>query len=131
MIAVARGKTASETIEYLLSEGANIDKPASNGSTALHLAAYWGYQDIVKILVERGAALDAKNKRGLTPLDQAASFGYADVSKYLSDKSGVPIPKVKSSKQPKKADAVVPDAVPTPEIVSKSSSMSSSKSSSK
>jgi ankyrin repeat protein len=117
MIAVARGKSALDTIEYLLSEGADIDKTAANGASALHLAAYWGSLEVAKLLVERGASMTLKNKRGLTPLDQAATFGYADVSKFLSDKSGVPVPKIKVSKQPKKADAIVPDAVPTPEAL--------------
>jgi ankyrin repeat protein len=39
--------------------------------TALHEAARWGWNDVVKFLVERGARLDARDAKGNTPVDSA------------------------------------------------------------
>jgi ankyrin repeat protein len=126
MIAIARGKSGAQILETIVAEGGAIDKAASNGSTCLHLAAYWGYLDLVKVLVDKGAKLDLKNTRGLTPLDQAAKFGYSDVCEYLAKKMGVPVPKVsKATKQAKKADALIPDLAPTPESLAQKEKESS------
>lgn len=42
-----------------------------NGQTALHGAALWGWNDVVKALVSAGADLNAKDTKGNTPLDSA------------------------------------------------------------
>jgi hypothetical protein len=41
------------------------------GLTALHEAARWGWNDVVRFLVEHGADLEAKDNRGMTPVDSA------------------------------------------------------------
>ena len=42
-----------------------------SGQTALHGAALWGWNDVVKALVANKADLNAKDKKGMTPLDSA------------------------------------------------------------
>ena len=38
-----------------------MDQPAINGITALHLASYLGYKDIVNILLKKGATVSQKD----------------------------------------------------------------------
>ncbi|XP_022188861.2 ankyrin repeat domain-containing protein 27-like [Nilaparvata lugens] len=52
----------------------DINMKNRHGETALHNAARWGYQSIVKILLEYGACPSVENKRKLTPLDYAHSL---------------------------------------------------------
>jgi ankyrin repeat protein len=69
-----RRKTQAEAIEaikLLLEAGVDINASDTRGQTALHGAAFWGYDDVVQFLVDRGARLDVKDKQGRTPLDSA------------------------------------------------------------
>ena len=38
--------------------------------TALHVAAFFGYSEVVALLLEKGANTNMRNKAGNTPLDQ-------------------------------------------------------------
>ncbi|HSR05584.1 MAG TPA: ankyrin repeat domain-containing protein, partial [Bryobacteraceae bacterium] len=62
---------AVETITLLLDAGVDVNAADGAGRTALHGAAMWGLDQVVKFLAERGAKLDVKDKRGFTPLDAA------------------------------------------------------------
>jgi ankyrin repeat protein len=62
---------AIAAIELCLQAGVDINAQDSRGQTALHGAAFWGKDKIVKFLAENGARLDAKDKRGMTALDSA------------------------------------------------------------
>jgi ankyrin repeat protein len=42
-----------------------------DGRTALHAAAYLGWNDMIRFLASKGANLDAKDKYGMTPLEIA------------------------------------------------------------
>lgn len=44
-----------------------IDRIEANGSTALHVASYYGHIDVVRLLLERGASHSIKNAFGHTP----------------------------------------------------------------
>ncbi|HYR85768.1 MAG TPA: ankyrin repeat domain-containing protein [Terriglobia bacterium] len=60
------------TLELLLKAGGEINAKENNrGSTPLHEAARWGWNDVVKYLVDHGADLNAKDNRGMTPVDSA------------------------------------------------------------
>ncbi|CAF1124871.1 unnamed protein product [Rotaria sordida] len=48
-----------------------INRIEPNGSTALHVAAYRGYEKIVELLLDYGASCVAKNKYKCIPLDEA------------------------------------------------------------
>jgi ankyrin repeat protein len=71
-----RGRYATEaeaiaTAEHLLAAGADINLRDDLGQTALHGAAYRGWNELVTWLVARGADLDAADVDGATPLDAA------------------------------------------------------------
>jgi ankyrin repeat protein len=66
-------------LKLLLDAGASIDARTLNGRagarsagrTALHGAAFWGWNDVVDYLVERGAKIAVAERGGLTPVDAA------------------------------------------------------------
>ena len=73
---------AVETINLLAKAGADVNAhetrtcPPSgffcvSGQTALHGAALWGWNDVIKALVANKADLNAKDAKGNTPLDSA------------------------------------------------------------
>ncbi len=69
-----RYKTQSEAIgavQALLDAGADVNEADHSGQTALHGAASWGWNDLVKTLAERHANLMAKDARGRTAADVA------------------------------------------------------------
>jgi hypothetical protein len=48
-----------------------INQIEPNDSTALHAAAYYGHQEVVKLLLSKGAQHMTKNLYGCTPYDEA------------------------------------------------------------
>ena len=73
---------AVESINLLVAAGADVNAhetrtcPPSgffcvSGQTALHGAALWGWNDVIKALVAHNADLNAKDAKGNTPLDSA------------------------------------------------------------
>ncbi len=82
-----RSKTqreAIETIQMLLAAGVDINAADTQGRTAAHGAALWGFTDVIGFLHKNGAQFDVKDKRGFTPLDtalgQAGGFGFGGTS---------------------------------------------------
>jgi ankyrin repeat protein len=63
-------KEALEALELCLELG-NVNATNANGLTALHAAAFRGWNAGVQTLVNRGAKLDAKDRQGRTPLNWA------------------------------------------------------------
>jgi len=69
-----RRKTQTEAIEAVklcLAAGVDVNAVDSRGQTALHGAAFQGFDQVVQFLAEHGARLDIKDKQGKTPLDSA------------------------------------------------------------
>jgi uncharacterized protein len=63
---------AIASLDLLLKAGEDVNSgDPQRGSTLLHGAAFWGWNDVVKYLVGKGAKLDAKDNRGFTPIDSA------------------------------------------------------------
>jgi len=63
---------AVESINLLAKAGADVNAHETrSGQTALHGAALWGWNDVIKALVANKADLDAKDAKGMTPLDSA------------------------------------------------------------
>jgi ankyrin repeat protein len=73
-----------EIAKILLDKKANVELPASNGDTALILAAR-NYKDstMVKLLLEHGAKISAKNELGSNALIEAASANNLENLKLL------------------------------------------------
>ena len=73
-------KEAIESIRLLIAAGTDINGVDSQGRTAAHGAALWGWTDVVRFLHDNGLRLDIKDKRGLTALDTAmglaGGFGF-------------------------------------------------------
>ncbi|CAF2864405.1 unnamed protein product [Rotaria sp. Silwood2] len=64
----------SDQVKQLLASTSldEINKIEPNGSTALHVACYYGHYDIVKILLDAGASRSIRNRRyQLTPFEEA------------------------------------------------------------
>ncbi len=70
-IAIEKGNT--KMINVLIELGLNVDQVLedSEGSTLLHIAASWGYFDIVTLLMMAKASITATNLKGFTPVDYA------------------------------------------------------------
>ena len=69
-----RRKTQADAIEAIklcLEVGVDVNAVDSRGQTALHGAAFQGYDDVVQFLSSHGAKLDVKDRQGKTPLDSA------------------------------------------------------------
>jgi uncharacterized protein len=64
-------KEAIASIELLAAAGAQINAADGRGDTALHGAASWGWNDVVRCLVSHHADLNARDARGMTPIDAA------------------------------------------------------------
>ena len=57
--------------EYLLKKGSYINDIQSNGSTALHGAAFYGQELIIQLLIEHGINTKIKNQFGSKAADEA------------------------------------------------------------
>jgi ankyrin repeat protein len=65
--------TAVRTARYLVEHGADVNAAGQFGWTALHAAAYQGYNDVIEFLVSKGAKIDAMDALGQTPLSISLS----------------------------------------------------------
>ena len=73
--AVRDGDAAA--VRALLADGANVDRPAADGATALHWAARLDLPGVARLLLEAGADPAVANAFGVTPLALAAVNGSA------------------------------------------------------
>jgi ankyrin repeat protein len=64
-----------------------VDERSGDGFTALHLAAFFGQADAVRLLVARGASVDARGTGWMvgTPLHSAASGSHVEAAGVLLD----------------------------------------------
>jgi len=74
----------------LLERGANPNAKGHAGYTPLHLAAFKGHVEIVKLLLERGANPNAEDNNGETPLHLAAQEGRVEIVKLLLERGADP-----------------------------------------
>ena len=63
-----RGQERLNMIKKLQSHGAQLDRPRSDGTTILHLAAFMNDVPMVKYLLQEGVSPQLRAKRGQTPL---------------------------------------------------------------
>lgn len=81
MTAAANGHTTR--VNYLLRLGADIDLSDERGLTALHHAAYSGWEDTVETLLSNGANSEAQAELWGTPLHLAAIKGRINIVRAL------------------------------------------------
>ncbi|NGX59980.1 MAG: hypothetical protein KR126chlam3_01140, partial [Chlamydiae bacterium] len=73
----------AEVVEYLLSQGADVNALNEGGKALLHIAAEEGDEAAVEDLVAKGAEVNARTKDGKTALHIAAQEGHAEIVEYL------------------------------------------------
>jgi hypothetical protein len=73
-------------VEFLISEGAEINSLDAAKQTPLHTASGVGNYDVVEVLIQYGAMVNAQDKHGNTPLYKAARRGHLDVVILLLEK---------------------------------------------
>ncbi len=89
--AAAVGETA-RVHELLLLEGGFVDQWSPDGFTALHLAAFFGHEDIARELLRRGAEVNAVSRNALSvqPINSAAAGGHTGIVRALLDHGADP-----------------------------------------
>ncbi|CAL1299963.1 unnamed protein product [Larinioides sclopetarius] len=76
-IAAEEGHT--DTVKFLLDEGADINAQDCNGDTALHLSSLNVRKEVVQLLIERKADILIKNNSGTFPLERIVLNGMTDL----------------------------------------------------
>ena len=72
-------------VRRLLGQGAGVDAPQVDGTTALHWAARWDDHETAGLLIRAGASLAAANHAGATPMRLATVNGSAAMIERLLD----------------------------------------------
>ena len=85
LICIATMFNQQETVNILISHGANVSAHDGTGVTALMFAARDGYLEIIKVLLQNGADKSAVDIRGDTALDMAEANGQTEVAKLLGE----------------------------------------------
>ena len=87
--AIGRGDRVHE---LLLLEGGFVDLWSPDGFTALHLAAFFGHEDVAAELLRRGADVNAvaRNNLGVQPINSAAAGNHTEVVRVLLDHGADP-----------------------------------------
>ena len=80
---VAANKGKKELLDYLLTEGADVNWQTGLGRTPLHAAAARGRLECIKLLLERGAIADQLDKFGKTASRVASEHGFKESEKQL------------------------------------------------
>jgi ankyrin repeat protein len=85
------GTDKAAAITTLLQLGANVAAVDKHFNTALHVAAYWGNVEAVKVLLQNGGdrLLTVHNKDSKTPLDRAVESGEYGVVELLCNDNDV------------------------------------------
>ena len=72
-----------DTVQVLLTHGANVNTHGGLYGTALHAASSKGHDDVVRLLLEHGADVNSQDGEQFTPLRAASSQGYDEVVRLL------------------------------------------------
>ena len=85
--AAALGKH-SLMVDWLLTNGANVQATDAWNRTPLHIAARRNNEDILRCLLHHHADTSAKDKFGMTPIQGAHERGFSENVKILAQQSG-------------------------------------------
>jgi len=85
-------KNNIDIIKLLIEKGAKVDAKNHRGDSALHIAAYMGYDSLVNLLLEHDAILDRINDQTYTTKHTALHFasfkGHLDIARTLIQSGG-------------------------------------------
>ncbi|MYD88714.1 MAG: ankyrin repeat domain-containing protein, partial [Acidobacteria bacterium] len=84
LVEAARAADA-DAVRALLERNVDVDGAETDGTTALHWAAYRGQVETARLLLGAGADVEAANRYGVTPLALAAGRGSAAIVEALHD----------------------------------------------
>lgn len=87
---VAVSQKQSETVSYLLNEGADVNCGNTNRVTPLHISSSVGNPEITWLLLEKDADVGLADYQLHTPLHYAAANGFSEVAEVLV-LSGAPL----------------------------------------
>jgi ankyrin repeat protein len=76
-------RNSSSEVENCIKAGAVVNAKSTDCGTALHYAAWKGYDRIVKILLQNGANPNVTGNKGFTPIHYAAKFSHLKIVKTL------------------------------------------------
>jgi ankyrin repeat protein len=96
LLSMVAGYGAKELIEFLIKNGADVNKNYQNIRTPLYAAAESGHAEIVDLLLKYGAYVDKDDQGGVTPLYVASSEGHTEVVELLV-KNGADVNKAKEN----------------------------------
>src|SRR4051794_734904 len=74
-LATAAERGDQKLVRALIQQGADVNAPSVDGSTALHRAVYADQPEIASVLLKAGAKVAAADRYGVTPLSLAAING--------------------------------------------------------
>lgn len=74
-----------EGLLKLIDQGVNVNATDKWDWTALHMAAYGGYDEMARVLIEEGADLDARTVDNETPKELAEIKGHAGVVRIIEE----------------------------------------------
>jgi len=72
----------------LIDAGAAVESRGPDGRTPLHLAAFFGFTDVVDVLLAHEAAVNAIDAASRTPLDLATAEGHDETAALLQSRGG-------------------------------------------
>jgi len=76
--------------KFLLSQDVDVNHVGKDGWTAIHVASFNDYPNVVKLLISAGADINAQSSLGETPLHVAAVEDCAEVIQILIDNGADP-----------------------------------------
>ena len=79
-----------DVVRALLASNVDVNTAETDGTTALHWAAYKGDVETARLLLEAGADVEASNRYGVTSLALAAGRGSAPIVEALLDAGADP-----------------------------------------
>jgi len=66
-----------ETTTFVLGLGADVNASNNDKFTAMHAAAWAGFEQVIQLLADRGAPVSPKNRRDETPLDITEGYHFS------------------------------------------------------
>lgn len=76
----------SKCFDIFFISGAELDTQNKTGNTALHLSAYRGHAEIVKLLVQSGADVFLRNEKGRCASEEAEVGNHSLTAQFLYKK---------------------------------------------